>query len=269
MIIAQISDLHLRTDGQLLKGKVDTMAALEATIDHLNALNPRPDLVLATGDLVNKAHVQDYKVMRRQFDRINMPVFVIPGNHDDRDMMRENFINLGYLPGKGPFLQYTLEDYPLRLIGLDTKRNDHDGGEMCEDRLLWLDQTLEAERERPTLIFMHHPPFKSGIGFMDKRPFVNADKMEHIVLKHSQIEGIVCGHMHRNISVAWGGTIACVAPSLVFQMTMDFTSGSSSSFMLEPAASPVFLWNEDHGLIAPCSLIGDYGKPNSFVVDPL
>jgi 3',5'-cyclic-AMP phosphodiesterase len=269
MIIAQISDLHLRTDGRLLKDEIDTIAALDATIAHLNALTPQPDLVLATGDLVNKAHIQDYKVMRREFDRLNMSIFVIPGNHDDRHMMHENFSNLGYLPGDSTFLHYTLEDYPLRMIGLDTKRDGHDGGEMCEERLHWLDETLSGAPDRPTLIFMHHPPFKSGIGFMDKHPFVNAGRLEAIVRQHSQIAGIVCGHMHRNISVAWGGTIACVAPSLVFQMTMDFNPESTSSFMVEPTASPILLWNEDHGLIVHCSLIGDYGQPHSFVVDPM
>jgi len=269
MIIAQISDLHLRTDGQLLKGKIDTVASLEATIEHLNLLTPRPDLILATGDLVNKAREQDYGIMRREFDRVEMPVYVIPGNHDDRDMMREHFIDQGYLPKNGPFLHYILENYPLRLIGLDTKRDDHDGGEMCDDRLQWLDEALSAQPDRPTLIFMHHPPFKSGIGFMDKHPFVNADKMEAIVKRYSQVEGIVCGHTHRNFSVAWGGTIACVAPSLVFQMNMNITPGAPSSFVLEPGACPVLLWNEGHGLIVHCSLIGDYGQPSSFVVDPL
>ncbi len=269
MIIAQISDLHLRTDGQLLKGKVDTMAALEAAIEHLNALTPRPDLVLVTGDLVNKAHVQDYEVMRREFDRLEMPVFVIPGNHDDRNMMRKNFQDLGYLPEKGPFLHYALEDYPLRMVGLDTKRDDHDSGEMCEARLQWLDDILSSAPTRPTLIFMHHPPFVTGIGFMDDLPFGNADKMEAIVKRHPQVVGVVCGHMHRNISVAWGGTIACVSPSLAFQMNMDFTPGAPPSFILEPAACPVFLWNDDHGLIFHCSPIGDYGPPNPFVVDPL
>lgn len=269
MIIAQISDLHLRTDGRLLKGKIDTVAALEAAITHLNALSPRPGLVLATGDLVNKAHVQDYELMRREFDRVEAPVFVIPGNHDDRDMMRQNFVDLGYLPADGPYLHYTLEDYPLRMIALDTKRDGHDGGEMCEQRLQWLDETLSAQPDRPTLIFMHHPPFTSGIGFMDKWPFVNAAALETLIRRHPQVCGIVCGHMHRNMSVAWGGTIACVAPSLVFQMTLDFTPGASSSFMLEPAACPIFLWNDDHGLIAHCSQIGDYGTANSFVVDPL
>lgn len=269
MIIAQISDLHLRTDGRLLKGKIDSVAALEDAIAHLNARSPRPDLVLATGDLVNKAHVQDYQIMRREFDRIEMPVYVIPGNHDDRDMMRENFADLGYLPEEGPFLHYVLEDHPVRLIGLDTKREDHDGGEMCEERLQWLDMQLSAAPDKPTLIFMHHPPFKSGIEFMDKQGFINADKMEALVRGHSQVQGVVCGHMHRTMSVSWGGTLACVSSSLSFQMNLDLMPGNPSSFMLEPAACPMYLWDEDHGLVAHTSLIGDYGEPNSFVVDPL
>lgn len=269
MIIAQISDLHLRTDGRLLKGKIDTLAALNAAIEHLNAFTPRPDLVLATGDLVNKAHRQDYQVMAQHFDRLEMPVYVIPGNHDDRHMMAQNFAKHGYLPGDGPFLQYTLEDYPLRLVGLDTKRDGHDGGQMCDQRLLWLEQTLSAAPARPTLIFMHHPPFFSGIGFMDKRKFVNANKLEAIVKRHTQVVGVVCGHSHRPISVAWGGTIACVAPSLVFQMTLDLTPGAPSSFILEPAACPIMLWNEQHGLIYHCSQIGNYGPANPFIVDPL
>lgn len=269
MIIAQISDLHLRTDGRLLKGKVDTVAALNAAIEHLNALSPRPDLVLATGDLVNKAHTQDYQFMARQFERLEMPVYVIPGNHDDREMMRRNFSDRGYLPENGPFLHYALDDFPLRLVGLDSKRDGHDGGEMCEQRLQWLDDTLSAAPQRPTLIFMHHPPFVSGIGFMDKLEFVNAARMEEIVRRHSQVAATVCGHMHRPISVAWGGAIACAAPSLVFQMTLDLTPGSASSFVLEPAACPIVLWNEDHGLIYHCSQIGEYGPANPFVVDPL
>lgn len=121
MIIAQITDLHLRTDGRLLKGKVDSAAALDAAICHLNDMAPRPDLVLVTGDLVNKAHMQDYEGLRRELDRLEMPSYVIPGNHDDRDMIRRHFDDIGYLPDDGEFLHYTIDqpEYPLLLIGLD------------------------------------------------------------------------------------------------------------------------------------------------------
>ncbi|MHA1598704.1 MAG: phosphodiesterase [Alphaproteobacteria bacterium] len=269
MIIAQISDLHLRTDGRPLKGKVDSVAALEAATRHLNALSPRPDLVLVTGDLVNKALAQDYAGLRRMLDQLAMPYYVIPGNHDDRAMMHETFFDLGYLPDDDSFLHYTLEDHPLRLVGLDTKHDDGDGGEYCARRLAWLDATLSERPDRPTFIFMHHPPFATGIGFMDKPAFIGADDLQAVIARHSQVKHIVSGHMHRDITVAWGGTVVSVAPSVVFQMAMDFNDGAKSGFVLEPSACPMFLWREDQGVIAHRSIIGDYGPKHPFVVDPL
>jgi len=269
MIIAQISDMHLRTDGRPLKGKIDSVAALDAAIKHLNALSPRPDMALVTGDLVNKALAQDYAGLRRELDRLEMPYYVIPGNHDDRAMMSDTFADLGYLPVDGKFLHYTLEDYPLRLIGLDTKHDEGDGGEFCAERLAWLDDTLGNQPDRPTFIFMHHPPFATGIGFMDDPAFIGSGELEAVVARHSQIKHIVCGHMHRDITVSWGGTVATVSPSVVFQMSMDFNDGAKSGFVLEPAACPMFLWRPDQGVIAHRSIIGDYGPKHSFVVDPL
>ena len=271
MIIAQITDLHLRTDGYPLKGKVDSVAALDAAIAHLNDMTPRPDMVLVTGDLVNKAHKQDYKGLRQKLDQLEMPSYVIPGNHDERHMVRQYFDDCGYLPDDGDFLQYTIDDahQPLRLIGLDTKRIDHDGGEMCAQRLQWLDDTLSHAPARPTIIFMHHPPFVSGIGFMGVKPFEGAREMEAIVSRHAQVQRIVCGHMHRDITVGWGGTVASVASSLVFQMSLDLRSGIKSSFVLEPPACAVYKWQEGQGLIAHRSVIGDFGPRHPFVIDPL
>jgi len=271
MIIAQITDLHLRTDGYPLKGKVDSVAALDAAISHLNDMDPRPDLVLVTGDLVNKAHIQDYRGLRDRLDQLDMPSYVIPGNHDERDMIRQYFNDQGYLPKTGEFLHYTIDDtgHPVRLIGLDTKRPGHDGGEMCARRLQWLDDALSQAPDRPTVIFMHHPPFVSGIGFMGIKPFEGAREMEAIVCRHSQVHRIVCGHMHRDITLRWGGTVASVASSLVFQIALDLRSGAKSSFVLEPPACAVYKWQEDQGLIAHRSVIGDFGPRHPFVVDPL
>ncbi len=271
MIIAQITDLHLRTDGQPLKGRVDSVAALNAAIEHLNLLQPRPDLVLVTGDLVNKAHSQDYQGLRRELDRLDMPSYVIPGNHDERHMIRRYFGDCGYLPEDGDFLHYTIEDehFPLRLIGLDTKRLGHDGGEMCTARLQWLDHTLSAAPERPTLIFMHHPPFVTGIGFMGVKRFDGGREMEAIIARHGQVQRVVCGHAHRDITVRWGGTVASVASSLVFQMSLDLREGAKSSFVLEPPACAIYKWHVDQGLIAHRSVIGEFGPRHPFVVDPL
>lgn len=271
MIIAQITDLHLRTDGRPLKGRVDSEAALNAAIEHLNRLEPRPDLVLVTGDLVNKARKQDYQGLRRKLDRLNMPSYVIPGNHDERDMIRRYFGDCGYLPDDGDFLHYTIDDdrYPLRLIGLDSKRLGHDGGEMCDVRLRWLDDTLNRAPDRPSLIFMHHPPFVTGIGFMGVKRFEGGLEMEAIIARHNQVQRIVCGHAHRDVTVRWGGTVASIASSLVFQMSLDLRHGAKSSFVLEPPACAIYKWHEEQGLIAHRSVIGDFGPRHPFVVDPL
>jgi Icc protein len=118
MILAQTSYLYLRIDGNILKNSLFGSPLIDSCIEHINALRPHPDVVLATGDLVNTPTDQDYEALRTALDELSVPVYVIPGNHDGRDELRETFSDWGYLP-EGPFLHYTVEHYPLRLIGLE------------------------------------------------------------------------------------------------------------------------------------------------------
>ncbi|MCB2101950.1 MAG: phosphodiesterase [Rhodobacterales bacterium] len=264
MIIAQISDLHLRVDGELLRGRIDSQAALEAVIAHVNGLDPQPDVVLATGDLAQKGPGQDYGALRAYLDRIRAPVYVIPGNHDKRDALRDAFADKGYLPATGKFLHYTVEDFPLRLIGLDTTMARNDGGKMSPKRLAWLEDRLAEQPDRPTLIFMHHPPFKVGVRYMDTPAFKGAADLEALVRRFPNVRRVICGHLHRHVTVGWGGTVASVAPSAVFQMVLDFDPQARSAYRLEPSAVPVFLWREDTGLVGHTSLLGDYGPAHPF-----
>ena len=111
MILAQTSDLHLRIDGNILRNSLFGSPLIDLCIEHINALRPHPDVVLATGDLVNTPTDQDYEALRTALDELSVPVYVIPGNHDGRDELRETFSDWGYLP-EGPFLHYTVEHYP-------------------------------------------------------------------------------------------------------------------------------------------------------------
>lgn len=264
MIIAHISDLHVRGDGEPLKGIVDSQAALAGCLLHVRELFPQPDLVLATGDLANKGLDQDYVALRRLFDGIQVPVYIVPGNHDDRDKVREVFGDWGYLPRDGRFLHYVVEDRPLRLIGLDTVVAGADGGEMCPERLAWLEARLEEAPGRPTLIFMHHAPFITSITSMDKTAFEGAAEMEAIVRRFPNVEAVVCGHMHRQMYRRWGGTLASVAPSVAFQIALDLTPGAPLSFVLEPAGVPIYLWHADTGLVTHVTVVGDYGPRHPF-----
>ena len=100
MLIAQITDLHIRPAGRLAYGRVDTATHLESAVATLLALDPLPDVVLATGDLVDAGEPEEYARLRRLLAPIDRPLFVVPGNHDSRRPLFEAFGSAGYLPGE-------------------------------------------------------------------------------------------------------------------------------------------------------------------------
>jgi 3',5'-cyclic AMP phosphodiesterase CpdA len=152
-------------------------------VEHLNRLDPRPDVVLITGDLVDTGKLEEYVLFRRLIASFAMPVYVIPGNHDEREAMRQALSDHYYLPKSGEFLHYVIDDYAIRLIGLDTTMPDQPRGELCVRRLTWLDERLSEASERPTVLFMHHPPFLTGIRHMDRQNCRNGDALGAIIHK--------------------------------------------------------------------------------------
>ena len=264
MIIAQITDFHISLPGERMDEMFRTASFLEAAVEHICSFEPSPDLVLATGDLVDKGFPQEYDRLRDILAPIDVPIYVIPGNHDDRGEMRNAFENGGYLPADGTFLPYVIDHWPIRLIALDTVIPGKISGELCEERLRWLADRLAEEPDRPTLIFMHHPPIKSGISAMDRHGFDSgAREMGNIVGKYSNIERIICGHLHRPVTARWHGTVLSVAPSTAHQMGLNMIEGGKQQIVMEPPACQFHVWRPDTGLISHTSYTGDYEVPLS------
>ena len=261
MLIAQITDLHILPAGQVAYGVVDTSTHLERCVAHLNALAPRPDLVLITGDLVDDGKAEGYLELRALLEPLQPPCFLIPGNHDDRALIREAFPNHSYLHNRGEFIQYTVEEHPVRLIALDTLLPGEGGGLLCEARLTWLATRLA---ERPTVIFMHHPPHATGIAFMDRIGLQNAEGLRRVVAGHRRVERILCGHVHRPIQTLWAGTMVSCAPSPAHQVLLHLGEERKRYFIMDPPACHLHLWRPEIGLITHLSFIGEYDGPYSF-----
>ena len=260
MIIAQITDLHVVAKDRLCYRRVPTNAQLAQAVTHINALDPRPDAVIASGDLTDHGREAEYEMLREILAKLIPPVFVIPGNHDQREVLRQAFASESYMPAAdAPFINYAIEQFPIRLIGLDTTVSGHHHGMMCEDRLRWLDRTLGARPDAATLIFMHHPPFRTGIQWMDASGLHGGRKMQEIVARHRQIVRVACGHIHRPIHLVWGGTIASVAPSTCHQVALDLSAGDGFGFTMEPRAIQLHVWDPGYGLVSRLSYVrGDY-----------
>lgn len=257
MLIAQITDLHIQPKGDLAYGLVDTNQLLATAVAHLNRLRPQPDVVIATGDLVDNGTIAEYEMLRQLLAPLKAPLYLAMGNHDDRAAFRDVFGTLPYLPKSG-VLHYVIEDYPLRLVVLDTLVAGASYGELDSDRLAWLEAQLEAGRDRPTMIFMHHPPFVTGLPGMDRLRCRGSEALAAIVCRHPQIQRIACGHLHRSIQTLWAGTLGSIAPSVAHQVALKLDPDISSAFVMEPPAFHLHLWNPDAGLITHTAYIGEF-----------
>ena len=115
---------------------IDTNAMLADTIAHLNAFEPRVDVVLATGDLTDNGRPEEYETLAEILALLEMPIHLVPGNHDKRIELLAQFGGLGGLPrNSADFAHYVVEDQPIRLIGLDTTTQGTHEGRICEERL--------------------------------------------------------------------------------------------------------------------------------------
>src|SRR3954452_16676078 len=259
MIVIQLSDPHIVAPGELLYGRVDTAEFLARSVAEINRLDPLPDVAVMTGDLVDHGNPAEYEHLRRLLAPLAMPIFVIPGNHDSREPLRAAFAGDGYLPADG-FLQFAIEDYPVRLVALDTLIPGEGGGLLCSARLAWLDHVLASAPARPVLLMMHHPPFLTGIERMDRAGLQNSEAFAAVVARHPQIERILCGHLHRAIDRRFAGTVAGTAPSTAHQIRLNLVPGSRISFVFEPPGYQLHLWQES-GLATYTAVLGDWPVP--------
>jgi len=282
MLIAQISDFHLKPEGTLAYDVADTATPLKRAVEHINRLNPVPDLILVTGDLVDEGAPESYDFLRQLLLPLRPPFVIVPGNHDRKEGLRRTFPEHDYLhrclEERGQqYICFTLENFPLRMIGLDTVTPGEHGGGFGSKRRAWLHRTLSARSEIPTLIFMHHPPFASAIGHMDKEEFRGWKEFQTLISKHPQVERILCGHLHRPVFRRFAGTVASVCPAIGMQLCLDLREEAPSTFILEPPSFMLHLWTELWGektLLTHISVIeerpGQYSGPHPFfgVVSP-
>ncbi len=267
MLIAQITDTHVKPSGELLLDQLDSYGSLERAIDRINRRTPRPDLLVATGDLAADGRPEEYAALRRLLDRAAMPYLLLPGNHDVRGNLRAAFPDQPWQSGN--YLHYAVDDWPLRIVALDTVVAGQPHGEMCAARCRWLDKTLARAPDRPTLVLMHHPPFVTGIAHMDGMGLADPSDLAEVVAAHGQIVRILCGHIHRPISTMFAGVPATVAPATSFQVELKLDDSKGIVLTKEPAAFQLHSWSAEGGLLSHTAYVEEYGaweRPRSRVV---
>lgn len=272
MIIAQISDLHAHVEGDYAYGRVNTLPMIQRAITHLNQLDPRPDLVVATGDLTHHGELAEYEVLETLLAELAIPLYLLPGNHDRRRSLQQvlgNYIPTDISPTDisptdSP-LQYVVEKQSVRLIMLDTVVADVDGGCLDKARLDWLEKKMAITPTKPTFLFMHHPPFATGIPTMDCIGLAGSDQLAKLIARYPAIQRIAAGHLHRPIFCHWAGTVASTAPSLVHQVALEMRSDVPGEFVMEPPAYHLHIWRElEQEWVSHTAYVDQYPGPYKF-----
>jgi len=181
--IVQISDTHLCTDVPQRTND------LENCVQAINKLEVLPDLVVHTGDITHNGLAQEYHVARQLLDQLHVPYFVMPGNRDKREQLLNEFCDKRYqLPTQG-WVQYSIEDYSVRLIMVDTVSDHTNKGELCDTRLQHLEQMLSTNTSKPVALFLHHPPYEAK-GIPDPYQYDNWNNVEKLSTLLAQYKNI-------------------------------------------------------------------------------
>jgi Icc protein len=196
MIVAQISDTHIAL------GLPDTEQRIRdftLTIADINSLDPLPDVIVHTGDVVHNGRPDEYAQALAILAKARPPVYVLAGNRDDRANLRAAFSEHGYITRDSEFIDYAVEDYPVRLIALDTLSLESNKGDFDSMRAERLTDLIDAETSKPIAIFTHHPPFEVMEG-PERIHFETPEMMLRLrrALQHSgRVIGVFSGHVHR------------------------------------------------------------------------
>lgn len=270
--LVQLSDPHVVAQGKRLMGRIETAKYLAQAVERVNQITPRPSHVLITGDLVDQGSLDEYQHLRELLKPLPCPYWLMPGNHDSVPQLREAFPDHAYLQGNpeddgtiAAFVLYELDLGSHRLLSIDTTVPGKPFGTLCAARLNWLSKRLDAQPEMPTLIALHHPPFTTGIAFMDGMGLrEGAEELERIVSRHPQVERLLCGHLHRTILRRFGGTLAMTAPSTAHQIALGLLPQSEPAFIFEPPGFYLHGVQADGSLVSHLQPIGDFGSAQRF-----
>lgn len=264
MLIAQITDVHLGFDP--INPDEFNRQRLDATLKVLRELEPRPDLLLVTGDIANDGDdSQSYRRWAEAIAHLPFPVYPLMGNHDSRAPFLRQFPDTGTADG---FIQYAIEGHELRILALDTLEVGRHGGGFCSKREAWLRARLDEAPEQPTLIALHHPPISTGIPWLTEDPdTLWVQRLRSVIEGRSNIVAMVAGHVHRPIVTGWAGTVLIVCPSTAPQVALGLdpidpeTPDDRPMIVADPPSFALHLWDgrqllthfdtaEDHEMLA-------------------
>ncbi len=211
--LAQVTDSHIFADPEGCLLGLNTRESFTAVCDRVSREEPRPDVLLATGDLSQDASPESYKYLADQFYDMSIPCFWVAGNHDNSDAMEIYFSNSVVSPAKHLFIGH------WQVILLDSSVLGKVHGKLKASELEFLDKTLSRYKDKHSLVVLHHQPIEIGSEWLDTIGLKNNKEFNQVIDKHSHVKGVLWGHVHQEFSKIINGVHWMASPSSCVQFT--------------------------------------------------
>ncbi|MEU9101356.1 phosphodiesterase [Streptomyces sp. NPDC048361] len=230
LAIAHLSDPHI-TAGALAGGPAE---ALSRALGRALALDPQPDAVVITGDLVDRGRPEEYAVLRDILSGFPLPLHLVVGNHDDPGTLRATFAGTAFLGGSRE-THYAVEYPEFTVVVGDSKVAGSPAGRLGSAQLAWLDTVLARRPDVPAFVCLHHPPLPVGIPFLDAMRLADGDDLAATVGRHPRVARVLAGHVHRGITAGFAGTTLAVAPGTHLQSGLALR-GELPNYLPDPTS---------------------------------
>jgi Icc protein len=208
--VVQVTDIHLLPEpGSKLYG-VDTAIALQLVINAIAQLLPKPDLIIATGDLAEDGSNKTYSRLRKILAGTNLPVYVLSGNHDDSSAMQDalvsrniKFVDKARLGG-------------WFFVFVNSQAVGESYGFISPAEMSLLKANLEAAGDAPVMVALHHTPMP--ICLRANCQLQNAVELNNLLDGFRNVKAVIAGHTHIEAEEINGSYIRYTTPSTFAQV---------------------------------------------------
>ncbi len=189
--LVQLTDCHILSEAQhRLKG-MNTRASFEAVCQRILADNPDLDLILATGDLSQDASTAAYQYLAERFAELQLPVFWLPGNHDNSALMNEHLLGKQISAAKQVLIGNWL------IVLLDSTIKGEAGGNVSSAQIEFLQTSLQTNADRHALVCLHHHALPAASAWMDQLGLQQPQPLHDVIKSQQNVRGVLWGHVHQ------------------------------------------------------------------------
>lgn len=231
--ILQLTDLHVFSEPHATLKGIPTRESLQEVVEFILQTEAAFDQVIVTGDHTHDELATSYQAVREILTPFADRLWQVPGNHDDRSVLREVFFrNISGTGDQRINFQFTQDNWLC--LGLDTHVPGEVAGCINESQISWLTSQLEKSSASRVALFFHHPPVEVGSQWMDRIGLSGRDLLQQVIESDDRIRLVCSGHVHHEFQFRIGAAEILTTPSTGIQFD---PAGDSPRF---EAAAPGF-----------------------------